>query len=110
MENILRKVRQFSLKGVIVKWLISDDQFKNYIFNEVDEMVGDELTKIDDYKYDFENLEYTVSDLEEKVDRFEYETIDEIQREAEDALKNVRDQLIGKYVAKIDFCLVDKED
>ena len=110
MENILRRVRQFSLKGVIVKWLISDKQFRNYIFNEVDEMVGDELTKIDDYKYDFDNLEYLVSDLEEKVDRFEYETIDEIQREAEDALKDVRDQLIGKYVAKIDFCLVDKED
>ena len=110
MENILKRVRQFSLKGVIVKWLISDKQFRNYIFNEVDEMVGDELTKIDDYKYDFDNLEYLVSDLEEKVDRFEYETIDEIQREAEDALKDVRDQLIGKYVAKIDFCLVDKED
>ena len=110
MENILKRVRRFSLKGVIVKWLISDDQFKNYIFTEVDEMVGDELTKIEDYKYDFENLEYIVNDLEEKVDRFEYETIDEIQREAEDALKNIRDELIGKYVAKIDFCLVDRED
>ena len=109
MENILKRVRQFSLKGAIVKWLISDRQFRDYIFNEVDEFTGDAISTVDDLKYDFENIEYRVDEAESTIERFEYETIDSITRDADDAIQTVKDSLMSKYVANIKFEIVQED-
>lgn len=109
MENILRRVRQFSLKGAIVKWLISDRQFRDFIFTEVDEYTADAVSTVDDLKYDLENFEYRVDEAESTIERFEYETIDSIQRDADDAIQTVRDSLMSKYVANIKFEIVQED-
>ena len=109
MENILKRVRQFSLKGAIVKWLISDRQFRDYIFNEVDEFTGEAISTVDDMKYDFENIEYRVDEAESTIERFEYETIDSITRDADDAIQTVKDSLMSKYVANIKFEIVQED-
>ena len=109
MENILKRVRQFSLKGAIVKWLISDRQFRDYIFNEVDEFTGEAISTVDDLKYDFENIEYRVDEAESTIERFEYETIDSITRDADDAIQTVKDSLMSKYVANIKFEIVQED-
>ena len=109
MENILKRVRQFSLKGAIVKWLISDRQFRDYIFNEVDEFTGEAISTVDDMKYDLENFEYRVDEAESTIERFEYETIDSITRDADDAIQTVKDSLMSKYVANIKFEIVQED-
>ncbi len=109
MENILKRVRQFSLKGAIVKWLISDRQFRDYIFSEVDEFTGDAISKVDDLKYDLENFEYRVDEAESTIERFEYETIDSIQRDAEETIETIKDSLLSKYVANIKFEIVQED-
>ena len=109
MENILKRVRQFSLKGAIVKWLISDRQFRDYIFSEVDEFTGDAISTVDDLKYDLENFEYRVDEAESTIERFEYETIDSIQRDAEETIETIKDSLLSKYVANIKFEIVQED-
>lgn len=103
MENIIRRVRQFSLKGAIVKWLISDRQFRDYIFNEVDEFTGEAISTVDNLKYDLENFEYEIGELKSDVERFEYETIDTIREDCEHAISTIEKQLLKGYTAKVIF-------
>ena len=109
MENILRRVRQFSLKGAIVKWLIGDRQFRDFIFTEVDEYTADAISTVDDLKYELENFEYRVDEAESTIERFEYETIESIQRDADDAIEQVKQDLMGKYIANIKFERVQED-
>ena len=109
MKNILKRVRQFSLKGAIVKWLISDRQFRDFIFTEVDEYTADAISTVDDLKYELENFEYRVDEAESTIERFEYETIESIQRDADDAIEQVKQDLMGKYIANIKFERVQED-
>ena len=90
------------MKKLILKWLGIDTKIQSLIleWNDSLERIRDLESKCDDLKYDFENLEYTQSDLECRVDEVESIDFDDLKYDLKsetDSLKEEVNEVLSNF-------------
>ena len=82
------------MKKLIQKWLGIIDS--NSAFTELEatlERIRDLESKCDDLKYDFDNLEYTQSDMECRVDELESIDFDDLKYDMKSEVESLKEEV-----------------
>ena len=83
------------MRKLLQKWLGIDTKIQSLIleWNDSLERIRDLESKCDDLKYDFENLEYTQSDLECRVDEIESIDIEDIKSDMKAEVESLKEEV-----------------
>ena len=100
--------RFFDIKTRLRNWLFSDNELQYMIQDEVYSQTSDNMSKVDDWVYEVESLEDKVNDFEYKIEEFEDYTLDNIEREASNQVRELMDEVRNDYV--VELTLTKKEN
>jgi len=82
------------MKKLIQKWLgIIDSNSALYEIEGILERIRDLESKCDDLKYDFENLEYTQSDIDSRVEDLENIDFDDLKFDMKSEVDSLKEEV-----------------
>ena len=82
------------MKKLIQKWLgIIDSNSALYEIEATLERIRDLESKCDDLKYDFDNLEYTQSDIDSRVDELESVDFDDLKFDMKSEVDSLKEEV-----------------